>query len=967
MKKLLAAIVSGAVLLAACPVSSFAEEDLPSDTEQMKASETEEPEKTPEELQAEEIAAVRARVEEALRLFQEKQDECTDLEQKQPDFDATQKRWSDFFSEQTGGELVPFTKIMEMIDLMKVQKISPLNFDDEKAYYERVEKEVEMIAEMEGTEEHPIPRSIVVPYVVEVVHQCMPEEDWEEMTKDPEYFSLMFLDGAIGTITNPVTGDERKIALMPERFNMFHFAEGVVKAHDLNTEFGVETPTSFTFKGIANIAFLLNERNRELMYIENTMAALGIWHLSDDINVLGDGEGPKPASGRPNPDDGDNTDSIGQKFNTVSPWYADLYSGDDTYIVPSREHNEKAIYAVIRESSGTTGSRELGDTVYFDYDVSPDDIELIRSGDDLYINDPVNERYIYIPNEFAYDSTSRIENIEFADGTLIDYQELLFRVNVFIGTEEADEFTGYPEACRIFGKGGDDVLTGKSRTCYILGYDGNDSITAGTRGLLNGEGDPHFLYGMDGDDTILGGAYDDFIYGGKGSDEIVGGPDDDIFYYELGDGNDVIDETTGKFTYPYGGNDYVVFGEGISPDEVSVRYADGTGTFVLTFEKTGETLTLPGNYISGVSSVFPIEHILFADDTVWTLDTLTERAAIMKGTDGDDELEYVGDECATLDALDGNDSMIGNGGNDTLYCGRGDDFLNGKNGDDTYYYNIGDGNDTIDEQKGYGYFPYGGHDTVIFGEGILPDEVTVELSTDQYTFTLYFDQADGSLKMPGNQYSGFTNIFPIEEFRFADGTVWDGVQNLIDRQVFRGTEGDDEFSDTGENDTIYCGKGNDKIRGTTGDDTFIYSTGDGFDRIIDYSIWADSYDTVRFSEDILPDDIYAEKAGRYMLLFIRDMTSGIAVLGVEEFVFADGTVWKEEEVLSAAKDTAVLRSRYCGDLNGDGSLTAEDAQLLLDYLICSAPLAPDAALRADMNSDGQVSAVDLTLLKQRIL
>ena len=193
------------------------------------------------------------------------------------------------------------------------------------------------------------------------------------------------------------------------------------------------------------------------------------------------------------------------------------------------------------------------------------------------------------------------------------------------------------------------------------------------------------------------------------------------------------------------------------------------------------------------------------------------------------------------------------------------------------------------------------------------------------------------------------------------------MQNLIDRQVFRGTEGDDEFSDTGENDTIYCGKGNDKIRGTTGDDTFIYSTGDGFDRIIDYSIWADSYDTVRFSEDILPDDIYAEKAGRYMLLFIRDMTSGIAVLGVEEFVFADGTVWKEEEVLSAAKDTAVLRSQYCGDLNGDGSLTAEDAQLLLDYLICSAPLAPDAALRADMNSDGHVSAVDLTLLKQRIL
>ena len=970
MKKQLAAILSGAILLSACPIPSYADDDLAdmaADAETVEETNegTDEDDSNPSQ---EEIEEIRRRVEEALRIFQEKLDECAELEQNQPDFDATQQRWDDFFEEQTGGELIPFTEIVDMMDTMKAMMIAKLDYDHKDVYNERVEEEIEMITEMDGYEEQVIPKWLIAPYLVDIVRNCMPAEDWEEMTANPKKYSLMFLNGAIGTIKNPATGEERKIALMPERFDLYPAGEKSAIIYQVLSINGlIESTASLAFRGLTNIAFLVNERNRELMYIENEMAALGLWHTSDDTNILGDGKGAKPAGGRPNPDDGDYTDAVGQKFNTVSEWYADLFSGDDTYIVPSREHNDKPVYAMICESSGSTGERNLGDTVYFDYDVTPDDIEMIRSGDDLYINDLVNERYIYIPKEFAYDSTSRIENIEFADGTIIDYQELLHRVNVFIGTEEADEFTGYPESCRMFGKGGDDVLTGKSRTCYILGYDGNDTITAGTRGLLNGEGDPHFLYGMDGNDTILGGAYDDFLYGGKGDDEIVGGPDDDIFYYELGDGNDIIDETTGKFTFPYGGNDYVVFGEGISPDEVSVSYADGTGTFVLTFEKTGETLTLPGNYISGFTSVFPIEHILFADDTVWTLSTLIEKAAIMKGTDGDDELEYVGDENATIDALDGNDSMIGNGGNDTLYCGKGDDFLNGKNGDDTYYYNAGDGNDTIDEQKGYGYYPYGGHDVVVFGEGILPDEVTVDLSLDKYTFTLFFDKVGGSLKMPGNQISGFTNIFPIEEFRFADGTVWDDVQNLIDRQVFLGTEDDDEFSDTGENDTIYCGKGNDKIRGTTGDDTYIYQTGDGFDRIIDYSIWADSYDTIRFSDDIPTDDIYAEKIGQYMIFYIRDMTSGIAVLGVEEFAFADGTVWKESEVLTSAKDTAELRSKYCGDLNNDGIRSAEDAELLLDHLICKAALAPDAAMRADMNGDGHVTAVDLTMLKQTLL
>ena len=56
-----------------------------------------------------------------------------------------------------------------------------------------------------------------------------------------------------------------------------------------------------------------------------------------------------------------------------------------------------------------------------------------------------------------------------------------------------------------------------------------------------------------------------------------------------------------------------------------------------------------------------------------------------------------------------------------------------------------------------------------------------------------------------------------------------------------------------------------------------------------------------------------------------------------------------------------------GDLNADGSLTAEDAELMLDYLLCRTE--PDAAqtARVDLSGDGRLTAADLTLLKQKLL
>ncbi|HOC33109.1 MAG TPA: hypothetical protein PKI82_03390, partial [Ruminococcus flavefaciens] len=274
---------------------------------------------------------------------------------------------------------------------------------------------------------------------------------------------------------------------------------------------------------------------------------------------------------------------------------------------------------------------------------------------------------------------------------------------------------------------------------------------------------------------------------------------------------------------------------------------------------------------SGVTPVFPIEEIHFADGTTWGRLDLLERTRYLYGTDGDDTLtavvdvdaefkkEYVPD--AILKGFGGNDVLNGAKGNDKIYGGKGDDVMRGGNGDDTFYYDPGDGNDLIDMGTGKSSRPQGGYNVVVLGEGINPDEVTIERSADNYTFTLWFDKTGESLAMTGNVVSGVSNLFPIKEIQFADGTVWD--HDYLDSHCvtwIKGTDGDDTINDTSSNDTVFCGKGNDYISGRQGDDTYIYELGDGCDTIIDETLWGNGYNTLKFGKGIGIDNIYTEKS-----------------------------------------------------------------------------------------------------------
>jgi hypothetical protein len=56
-----------------------------------------------------------------------------------------------------------------------------------------------------------------------------------------------------------------------------------------------------------------------------------------------------------------------------------------------------------------------------------------------------------------------------------------------------------------------------------------------------------------------------------------------------------------------------------------------------------------------------------------------------------------------------------------------------------------------------------------------------------------------------------------------------------------------------------------------------------------------------------------------------------------------------------------------GDINTDGSVTKDDAVLLERYLTTRGELDSKQASLADMDADQTLDAVDLTLLKRKIL
>lgn len=452
----------------------------------------------------------------------------------------------------------------------------------------------------------------------------------------------------------------------------------------------------------------------------------------------------------------------------------------------------------------------------------------------------------------------------------------------------------------LWGNGSGNALRGGAGGDLLIGNAGNDS--------LSGESGRDILLGGLGSDTLNGGAGDDRLIGGLGNDNLTGGDGSDVYVYELGDGQDTInnyDVSAGRF-------DVLVLGEGISPNGVTATRL--SNNLILSINGTTDRITVSNYFTSDGAGGYQLDQIRFADGTVWTVDILKPMVQIP--TEGNDNLYgYAGND--TLAGLAGNDNIFGNGGDDILEGGLGNDSLSGGAGSDTYVFNAGDGQDTIDNYD----TSIGRFDVLQFGEDIEAANVTVRRSGTNLllTFAGSNDKVTISNYFNGDAAGGYQ----LNEIRFADGTAWNVAD--IKAAVLVPTENadnlygyasDDTIAALGGNDTVYGYGGNDRLIGGLGNDTldggegsdiYVFNLGDGQDTIQNYDSSASRVDAIEFGVGIEPENVLARRDGQSLVLTINGTDDKITVSNyflqdaashyrLEEVRFADGTAWNIELV-----------------------------------------------------------------------
>ena len=474
------------------------------------------------------------------------------------------------------------------------------------------------------------------------------------------------------------------------------------------------------------------------------------------------------------------------------------------------------------------------------------------------------------PNPNALYTDYRVNQVEFADGTIWDTAYIL------------------------------------SRIAEILNVGTNDS---------------DYLFAWAGENAPLQGlAGNDYLFGNRGNDTYI---------FNCGDGQDVIKDSGGNLdTIRYGAgisaSDITLIRDGYnlvlgingSRDQVCIEGWGKESARVERVEFTDGMAWDAAYILNRIVSLLPVG--TDGDDTIYAWDG---ENATLQGLGGNDNL-LAGEGNDTLIGDTGNDALSGGVGNDTLIGGTGNDALSGGVGNDTYVFNLGDGLDTITEIGG-------DLDTIRFGAGIAASDITCTLNGSQSYIKLIMainGGNDDKVTIGEWGWPGYAEgSHRIERVEFNDGTVWDAVHiqslaatapivgtngndhleawGFMNDTAIQGLAGDDYLGGRSGNDTLTGGAGNDFLSGSAGNDTYVFNRGDGQDRIYEYD---GSLDTIRFGEGITASDIGVILDEEGLVLNINGSGDLVKVLHwgedpacrVEQVEFADGTVWDAATIAS---------------------------------------------------------------------
>jgi Ca2+-binding RTX toxin-like protein len=513
-----------------------------------------------------------------------------------------------------------------------------------------------------------------------------------------------------------------------------------------------------------------------------------------------------------------------------------------------------------------------------------DDTLADRSGNDIYFFEKV------FGNDTIHDIGGNLDRIRFGLEISLDMLEfsninydLLIKVNNF---ESSITIKNYFNSLSTqielleFIDGSSYKIKELISEITFIGIEGteNDDILNGVSSIV----------GNSGNDKIRGSVIADKINGGQGNDTLEGLSGNDTYYFYQGDGQDVIVD----YDSTLNNNDTIII-DGIKAD-YSIKRENQN--LIISSIKSEDTITIVNYFLN---DIYKIETIKFSDDSEITFEECSN--IILFGTDNADIL-------------------TGGTGNDIIDGGLGNDTLKGLSGDDTYRYDAGYGNDIIMEESG--------NDTILLGENILIDDVTLRQVDLDLQLVL---ESTGETLTVKSYYNPYKDK-KIEQIKFSDGTVWD-AEKIAEIRLYQfgslyndmmegtgksdyinGWEGDDLLSGGAGNDIIEGGYGDDRLTGGLGIDTlnggygndiYYLSANTGLDIINDNQ----GNDTIKFSSDLTTEDVRVERNGNNLDIFSKNedgLEERIAIIQnyyvspswwnknpyrIENLEFSDGNIW----------------------------------------------------------------------------
>ena len=422
---------------------------------------------------------------------------------------------------------------------------------------------------------------------------------------------------------------------------------------------------------------------------------------------------------------------------------------------------------------------------------------------------------------------------------------------------------------RIIDFAGEQVLRGTSN---------GDSLSVGELyTLIDGDAGDDTLWGNAGNDTLIGGQGNDSLRGNEGNDILHGNEGQDVLYGN--EGNDILHGDAGNDELWGGiGNDTLIGGEG----KDYLRGGEGDDTYIFN-----------------------------------------------KG-DGEDNIEETK-------------------GLDTIQFGAGikpDDVIakvvSGSNGSANLELSIKNTNDKITVYQHFGYFSYSnyGHEDapyqqiekVTFADGTIWDLETIHdkahnmSGTDKEDNMRVLDKSATTLHgLAGNDslVGGIGNDLLYGDA--GDDTLWGDAGNdtLIGGQgddslrggegndILHGDAGNDELWGGVGNDTLVGGTGNDHLEGGEGNDAYVFSKGDGEDRIFDANGLADEIRLGHESVDVVFERVNSSlrvrMPGSLDAITIDSWYNGDAYK-IETFKSTDGNVITHTQIESLIQAMASFQN-----------------------------------------------------------